>query len=203
MNAGATTGRVHEALRRQIMERIFRPGERLDPALLAKNLASSATPVREALHILTGEGLVEARAGTGFHVPHLDEPGLKDLYAWSADLVAAAIASWPPQLAPERPNMQNLSRSNMADNVAGIFLRIARLSCNSEHDRAMHMLNMRLHAVRTVENQAIAQCESELQSWREALHNRERSALRRINGTYHRRRRRAAAAILRALYRAD
>lgn len=185
------------------MERIFRPGERLDPALLAKNLASSATPVREALHILTGEGLVEARAGTGFHVPHLDEPGLKDLYAWSADLVAAAIASWPPQLAPERPNMQNLSRSNMADNVAGIFLRIARLSCNSEHDRAMHMLNMRLHAVRTVENQAIAQCESELQSWREALHNRERSALRRINGTYHRRRRRAAAAILRALYRAD
>ncbi|MGK4455738.1 GntR family transcriptional regulator, partial [Klebsiella pneumoniae] len=59
MNSGPTAERVHEALKRRIMGREFRPGDRLDPAVLAAPLSSSVTPVRDALHLLTGEGLVE------------------------------------------------------------------------------------------------------------------------------------------------
>ena len=97
MNSGATAERVHEALKARIMGREFRPGDRLDPAILAVPLASSVTPVRDALHLLTGEDLVETRTGDGFHVPALDEPALKDLYDWSAELVALAIHAWPRQ----------------------------------------------------------------------------------------------------------
>lgn len=95
MNSGATAERVHEALKRRIMGREFRPGDRLDPAVLAAPLSSSVTPVRDALHLLTGEGLVETRTSGGFHIPALDEPALKDLYDWSAELLALAIRGWP------------------------------------------------------------------------------------------------------------
>src|SRR5690606_19908960 len=95
MNSGATAERVHEVLKARIMGREFRPGDRLDPAVLAAPLSASVTPVRDALHLLTGEGLVETRTSGGFHVPALDEPALKDLYGWSAELLALAIRAWP------------------------------------------------------------------------------------------------------------
>jgi DNA-binding GntR family transcriptional regulator len=49
-------------------------------ALLAEQLSASVTPVRDALNTLTGEGLVEPPGG-GFHLPPLDEPGLRDMFA--------------------------------------------------------------------------------------------------------------------------
>src|SRR3546814_5703166 len=79
MNSGHTAERVYDAIKQRIMAHEFRPGDRLDPAVLAELLASSVTPVRHALHMLAGEGLVEARTSGGFHLPSIDEPGLEDL----------------------------------------------------------------------------------------------------------------------------
>ena len=39
MNSGPTAERVHEVLKRRIMGREFRPGDRLDPAVLAAPLS--------------------------------------------------------------------------------------------------------------------------------------------------------------------
>ncbi|MCR5871270.1 MULTISPECIES: GntR family transcriptional regulator [unclassified Sphingomonas] len=203
MNSGATAERVHEALKARIMGREFRPGDRLDPAILAVPLASSVTPVRDALHLLTGEDLVETRTGDGFHVPALDEPALKDLYDWSAELVALAIHAWPRPHAAIVFHPRAQDGHPIAERVAEAFLGIARRSPNGEHARAVDRLNARLHAVRTVEAHVLDNVDAELAAVTAAAEAGERNLLRRLNTAYHRRRRRAAAAIVRAVYRAD
>ena len=203
MNSGPTAERIHETLKRRIMGREFRPGDRLDPAVLAAPLSSSVTPVRDALHLLTGEGLVETRTSGGFHIPALDEPALEDLYDWSAELLGLAIRAWPRgALAGAMTDDESTDRS-IADRTGNLFRAIARRSANGEHARAVDMLNGRLHAVRAVEPHVIDQTGDELDAWLLALAGGARDMLRRLNLSYHRRRRRAAADIVRAVYRAD
>jgi len=202
MSAGSTAERVHDAVRARIMNREFRPGDRLDPAVLGGSLAASVTPVRDALHVLVGEGLVESRSTGGFHVPVLDEPTLEDFYDWSSELLLLALRAWPsgsPSASPE----ELAEPEAVAERVAVLFLTIANRSCNREHARAVERLNTRLHAARTVEPHVIEETQSELEELWHATINREIVPLRRLCRAYHRRRRRAAAGILRALYRID
>ncbi|MBO9623959.1 MAG: GntR family transcriptional regulator [Sphingomonas sp.] len=197
MNSGPTTERVHDALKRRIMEHGFRPGERLDPALLADLLLSSTTPVREALNQLLGEGLVEARAGGGFHIPLLDEPGLHDLYDWSEALLLLAVRNWyeAGELAAGPRD------AKPADRSAALFLAIAERSVNREHRRAIGQLNGRMHAVRCIEPHILGGVSEELDALGALLESTNRGALRKAIGAYHRRRRQVAAAIVRAAYR--
>ena len=201
MNSGAIAERVHAELKRRIMNHEFRPGDRLDPALLAVPMASSVTPIRDALHLLTGEGLVETRTSVGFQLPALDEPALKDLYKWSAELLSLAIRAWPRGVSPKPVVLSGQDEGTSADRTAGIFHAIARHSPNGEHARAVDRLNARLHAIRTVEHHVIGEINDELAAWTTALTAGERGPLRRLSTSYHGRRRRAAAGIVRAMYR--
>src|SRR6059058_1941079 len=54
--------RVAEELRRSILTNRRRPGDRLIEDRLSEELGVSRIPVREALRVLAGEGLVEVRA---------------------------------------------------------------------------------------------------------------------------------------------
>jgi len=199
MNAGAVAERVHEALRRRILAHGFRPGDRLDPAMLAAELAASATPVREALFRLTGEGLVELRANGGFHLPPLDEPGLRDLYGWSNELLVLALRHARPPAAIAPPEIADLERSG-AERTASLFQAIGDRSRNREHGAAIAAINRRLHAVRIVEPQILAGIDGELRTIAaQATIGQERS-LRRLIAAFHRRRQRAAAQIVRAMY---
>jgi len=202
MNSGPTVERVHDLLRARILSREFRPGDRLDPAVLAAPLSASVTPVRDALHLLTGEGLVETRTSGGFHVPALDEPGLKDLYDWSAELLVLAVRSWP-RIAFARPEGRDIEDRPIADRVGDMFQEIARQSSNREHVLAIGRLNARLHAVRTVEPLVLEQTDEELAAIEGAATSGERDAIRRLCTAYHRRRRRLAAEIVRAVYRSE
>lgn len=201
MNSGATAERVFEALKRRIMVHEFRPGDRLDPALLAGELASSVTPVRDALCRLTGEGLVETRMGSGFFLPALDEPQLKDLYEWSAELIFLAIRSWPRAEVAVNTDMHN-GTIPIADRAAGLFLAIGQLSTNSEHAQAIARLNAQLHAVRSVEPRVLHHLDKEFDEWVRAAAVGDRSTLRRLCSAYLRRRNRIASEIVRAVYRA-
>lgn len=202
MNAALTTERVYERIRAGIMAREYLPGERLEPTLLAEVLSSSITPVRDALHLLTGQGLVEPRSGGGFQMPSLDEPALKDIYRWSAELLAVAMRVWPdPGGMPAPPSDGDVG--TIADRAARNFLLIGRRSINGEHGWAIARLNARLHAVRTVENHAIGNLEEEMDELEAACNAFDRDRLRRLISAYHRRRSRASAAIVRAMYRTE
>ncbi len=202
MNSGATADRVYDAIKRRIKERAFHPGERLDPALLADELASSVTPVRDALHRLTGENLIETRTSEGFHLPQVDGPGLEDLYDWNAQLLTVALKGWRSPPKREARDFVPPDLSQPATAVADLFARIAALSGNAEHAREIASLNDRLQAVRLAEAQLLNGCEEELGTLLAAFEAEDLPRLRTGIGTYHRRRRTAVAEIVRALYRA-
>lgn len=203
MNAGPTTERVYEALRERIASRAFRPGDRVEPAALAPGLASSVTPVRDALYILVGEGLVETRTGGGFFLPLLDEPGLEDLYEWSAQLLTLAVRGWPSDAGETPIAFVGVNDElSLAERTEQLFQVMARRSANLEHARAVARLNLRLHAVRSIEHVVLGN-DDEFHAWHAAIDAGVKTELVSLVTRYHRRRRRAAAAILRCLYRGD
>jgi DNA-binding GntR family transcriptional regulator len=57
---------AYEALRRGIIEGVYKPGERLIIDRIAKSFLFSAIPVREALKTLEAEGLVKSTPHVGF-----------------------------------------------------------------------------------------------------------------------------------------
>ena len=96
MSPGPTFDRVYFALKEQLMTGRFAPGDHLEPSLIGDELHSSITPVRDALHRLVGERLVEAPRNDGFRVPMVTEFALRQMYAWQADLMRTrgGAAAW-------------------------------------------------------------------------------------------------------------
>jgi DNA-binding GntR family transcriptional regulator len=200
MNSGATSERVYDALKRRIQSGEFAPGERLDPPLLAASHATSVTPVRDVLHLLTGEGLIETRPSDGFHMPAAHEPALRDLYMWSAQLIAIGLGvrSDAPRAAP--PGYQD---DGIAERTAALFAAMVARSGNAEHQRAIASANDRLHRIRLVEGSVIADREHELDTLHRAWLSEDVAAVRKLMIAYHRRRGQQVAGIVRALYQAD
>ena len=58
----------------------FEPGEKLDQELIAAKLNVSRTPIREALKVLSTEGLVETRSYRGAYIPILTPKDVQDTY---------------------------------------------------------------------------------------------------------------------------
>jgi DNA-binding GntR family transcriptional regulator len=200
VNAGATTERVRNALRQAIQMREVRPGAKLDPVLLAGTLLTSATPVREALNLLCGEGLVDARPGGGFHVPLIDAPALADLYDWTGAVLEIVLRS--SNLAGiSAPPADRARGDEIAARTALLTEAIARSSPNQEHLRAVRNLNARLHAARRVEPGLIEGTAGEVQQLEDTTRRGDLASLRRQWRHYHRRRIRAAGEIVRALLR--
>lgn len=199
MNAGATSERVYEALKHQILVLGFRPGERLDPAKLGDDLHSSVTPVRDALHLLTGERLVELSGG--FRVAAMDAPSLQDLYEWNAQVLALAVRSWRPEDPPVAAAEADGRALSGATAAAAFFLKVAARSTNVEHRRAVLSANDRLNAARLCEALVIPGGEREIAAMRALFARGDKAGLRKEITAYHRRRKRAAHALVRALYR--
>lgn len=194
MNAAPVFDRVYDGLKRRLREGALVPGARLDPAELSGALAASITPVRDALHRLAGERLVVARHD-GFQVPAPTEPDLRDLYAWTHQLVLLALrgmhGSPLVSLTPD-PALHSAEVAEI------IFHTIAQASGNREQRFAIDALNDRLHAVRRVELGVLPQIGDELADMIAA----DLRTLRILAGRYHRRRLAAVPQIIRALHRA-
>lgn len=200
MNSGQTSERVYDALKQRILENAFRPGERLEPALLADILSSSPTPVREALNSLAGAGLLENRTGSGFHLALIDEPGLRDLYAWNSQVLTLAVKSWTAR--GDAPHGRGPIGQG-ADAIRTRFAQIARRSINAEHFVAVRGLSDRLHAARLVESQIVGDPASEIDAMTQAADGNDRRALQHLIAAFHRKRIGQAAAVVRALYRGN
>ncbi|WP_237213669.1 GntR family transcriptional regulator [Falsiroseomonas oryziterrae] len=82
--------RVYRLLREGIRTGAYRPGQRLREVQLAEELATSRTPVREAIRRLEADRLVESLPGRGYAVTQLDEARIRELYQFRAALEGAA-----------------------------------------------------------------------------------------------------------------
>ena len=151
MNAGATMERVYGDLKTQILGGRHPPGTRLDPFHLAKSLRASPTPVREALHRLAGERIIDSWHQEGFRVPILAEADLHDLYNWGAALLSLALKDQSPP--PDLPGgLVKLAPSrNYPDGIESLFKAVAMTSDNRELRFAIVNLAERCRPFRAAE----------------------------------------------------
>lgn len=200
MSPSPTFDRVYVALKHELARGRFAPGDHLEPAALGDELNASITPVRDALHRLVGERLVEAPRNDGFRVPAPTEAELRDLYGWNGELLELALR--PRRSAgislglPTAETDMSLQHPSSA--IGRLFLRIARRSGNLEHEGALDSLNDRLAPLRVVEAQLLEDLEDELAALEAAFEAEDWAALRRGIAAYHRRRQRRVPDLLRA-----
>lgn len=79
---------IRETLEQRIVEGEFADGERLDEVKLATRFGVSRTPLREALRMLAGSGLVELVARRGAFVRHPGVVELVEMFEVMAELEA-------------------------------------------------------------------------------------------------------------------
>jgi len=193
MSPGVTFERVYFALKRMLTERELPPGTPIEPAHIGRQIAASITPVRDALHRLTGERLVEAPNHNGFRVPLPTETALRDLYQWNGQLLGLAVKAM--RFEPEEVSTGGGTRQDdIGTATAALFLRIAAATGSDEHAKAIALLNDRLAPFRRVEGELLNDLAVELTRLREATEDS--TQLARLITAYHRRRARMVSDIL-------
>ena len=86
-----SANRIYEELRRSVIVGRCKPGERLYVNRLAKRYGTSVTPVREALRMLSQEGLVTIKPHAGFYVIRITFKELRDMLELREILEVAAV----------------------------------------------------------------------------------------------------------------
>ena len=197
MTPPGTFERVYAAIRQRLREGFYRPGDRLEPAVLSDELNASVTPVRDALHRLTGERLVETPRHEGFRVPMMTETLLRFVYAWHLDLLLLAVMKHQANaFAEASATMDFRNDAPVHERQNALFLVLARSTGNPEHIATLEALSHRLEPVQQLEQFFLDETESETNEIVRALRANDRKALRRSLVRYHRRRLRIVPELL-------
>lgn len=104
---GDNSMRVYDVLRQRIATRQYAPGSRLTEAEIAEEFEVSRTPVRQALHRLAVEGLVEVKNGVGIRVTEADDAELQDIYE-----LRMSLATLIGRLSPRPLSKEDLAELN-------------------------------------------------------------------------------------------
>ncbi len=83
--------RIYASIRRAIIVGHHSPGARLNLDELAEQYGTSVTPVREALQMLSQEGLVTAKPHAGFYVTQITLKQLRDMLELREILEVASV----------------------------------------------------------------------------------------------------------------
>ena len=103
--------KVYEYLREGILNGKIKPGDRLVESDLADRIGTSRTPVREALHTLEREGLVESLHRIGYVVRPISELEVSELCEIRLSLEALALR-WALSKDPE--GLAHAMRENLS-----------------------------------------------------------------------------------------
>jgi len=101
---------VAEILRERVIAGIYRRGEKLKQADIAKELGVSITPVREALQMLEAEGFVLGLAHKGVLVPEFERGHVEEIYqlrlVLEKELTIHALKALTPERLEELQRLQ-------------------------------------------------------------------------------------------------
>lgn len=190
--AKSAVDRVYNQLRRMAMNFSFLPGERLNEALLAKELGVSRTPLREALNRLSAEGFLTFSANNGFFRKMIDVKEIFDLYELRMCLEQAAV-----RLAVDRATDEQIAEleafsaesardvpSRTVDDLVGLDEKfhemLVGLTGNAQMLDALRNINARIQFVRWLDmTERRAQTQHQHQRILTALKNRDPSEAER------------------------
>ncbi len=126
---------VFALVRRMISEGELKPGQRLVEEHLANKIGTSRTPIREALHRLEQEGLVERRQRGGYQVRPMSAQEVEETTG-----VRAALESYAVELAARRISQETLAE--LERNVAEFEAALA-----AGDQKRLVKLNTEFHAM--------------------------------------------------------
>jgi GntR family transcriptional regulator, rspAB operon transcriptional repressor len=130
--------KVYMAVRNEILDGEILPGERLIETKLAKNIKTSRTPVREALHMLEREGFLESIPRVGYRVRSLKWDEVEEICEIRAvnEILAARWA-----MKRVTPRETKALEDNLAASEADLKSR--NLRSFVEHDGEFHEILVR------------------------------------------------------------
>jgi DNA-binding GntR family transcriptional regulator len=163
LDSESIVDRIHRELRLMAITFRLLPGERLNEAILAKELGVSRTPLREALNRLSGEGFLTSSANHGFFRKPLDVKEIFDLYEFRQQMEMAAV-----RLAIERASDDQLieleqfaqeSAEENPERTPEVVIaldeefhdRLVTLTGNMEMRNSLRKVNDRIHYVRWID----------------------------------------------------
>jgi DNA-binding GntR family transcriptional regulator len=161
--------KVYNHLREQILSGQIAPQQRLIETKIAQEIGTSRTPVREALHNLEVEGLIESIPRVGYRVRFLNSTEVEEICAIRATIEGMA-ADWAMNKAPGKlvtELKENIAQSEkaIARGAVKAFVEldaqfhesIARLSGGQRllelaQTLRRHMLRYRIESIYTLDN---------------------------------------------------
>jgi DNA-binding GntR family transcriptional regulator len=84
---------IADQLREQIVQGIFRPGEQINESILAVQLNTSRSPVREAVQRLCQEGILTSKRNHGVFVLEISIQDSREIYAVREAMERSAVAT--------------------------------------------------------------------------------------------------------------
>ncbi|WP_286748757.1 GntR family transcriptional regulator [Sphingopyxis sp. SCN 67-31] len=180
--------RVYLDLKARILAGTYPPGTRLEAAQLAKSLASSATPVRDALYRLSGERIIESWHQEGFRQPLLSEADLVDLYWWTGALLLLALKGRTPRSDLPGGLVDLATHPSYPEGIESLFRTIAIGSSNGELRASIINCVERSMTIRTLEARVDGVASDALTSMADDYRFGRWSALRSKITRFHRRR---------------
>ena len=124
---------VFHALRESILHGELKPGERLIEVTLAEKLGVSRTPVREAIHKLEQEGLVNMVPRRGAQVASISEKNVHDVLE-----VRKALERLAASLAVDRLTPADKIQIRQAEAEFGSSINGKNLALIAQKDEAFH-----------------------------------------------------------------
>ncbi len=118
--------RTYRLLRKKLLSGSYAPNQRLTEEAIARELGVSRTPVREALHKLDLEGLVEPAGARGFRVPEDSVAEMDELFAIRAVMEGHALACLSglvtdEQIASLHQFIDEAEKASLAGNIKDVF----------------------------------------------------------------------------------
>ncbi|SDE55457.1 GntR family transcriptional regulator [Ruegeria marina] len=120
---GSATHRVYRALRSMIVRGVLKPGEKLKIEGLSKRLGTGASPVREALSLLTSDSLVERIDQRGFRTAGISATNFAEILKLRCVLedlalresIANATQDWEERVVLAHHRMQRAQNRKTED----------------------------------------------------------------------------------------
>lgn len=129
---GPASARIAAGLRGQILGGALRPGDRIRQETIAREFGASRLPVRDALRLLEGEGLVRLVANTGAWVASLSLQECTEAYLVRERLEPLLLSQSIPHLPAETVQRLHSLTTEMEGADLESFLRL---------DREFHLLS--------------------------------------------------------------
>jgi DNA-binding GntR family transcriptional regulator len=137
---------AHAAIRESIISGAFPMGERLVETHLARELAISRAPIREALQRLAKEGLITEHPHQGAFVIRITPTDVVDLYNVRLGLETIAIRLFMKRGAPTRrlwAKIAAMTRAAERDDIAGVVkaeFEFHRIICDMAENALLSQL---------------------------------------------------------------